>query len=242
MSPHDAVASHSAAQTVTGQISLDQQKDDDFFRQIIDYLETGLLPKEKHKIHSLLSQIDDYFIEHNSLYHLAIPRGKNLHLIRQRMVQLCIPKQNRLSIMKYYHELAHDGFLKCYLTCRQRHFWRGCANDFRLFVEGCQICQTCKTDFARRKMRLTSLPAQEVLDCVHIDHHCMKNPSNGFKFILIMVDAGSGSFQLSPTRTQSAAETAQIFYRDYLSFFRISPGRCFGHRYRLFVPVIHLCR
>jgi hypothetical protein len=82
MTPHDAAAAHTAALNVTGQISLDQQRDDEFFRQIIEYLEMGLLPKERHKIHTLLSQIDDYFIEHNRLYHLAIPRGKNLHLIR----------------------------------------------------------------------------------------------------------------------------------------------------------------
>jgi hypothetical protein len=68
-------------------------------------------------------------------------------------------------------------------------------------------------------MRLTSLSAAEVLDRTHIDHHCMKNASDGFKFIFIAVDIASGNFQLSPTRTQSAEETARVFFRDHLSIF-----------------------
>jgi hypothetical protein len=107
---------------LTPMITLESQKEDDLFMStIIDYLQTGQLPTDKDLARRVLLQEADFFILNNQLFHLARLKNKQRwHLLAPRFEQLVIPKALRMQIMQYIHEYSHHGFLKSYLTARQR--------------------------------------------------------------------------------------------------------------------------
>ena len=221
---------------IVEKLTMAEQKDDAFFANVIDYLETGKLPAEKSQAERILYQIDDFFINDDQLFRLAKIRGKRLDKIQQRFEQLCIPKKYRLAIIQHYHDLSHDGYLKCYLSSKQKFFWHGAATDFRLFIENCQICQTIKSNLSK-KLPMTSLPAPRVFETCHLDHHSLPVAYNGYKHVLIMSDPASGNVQLSPCKTQSAEETARLFFRDYISLYGL-PRKTVADRGQSFLSVL----
>jgi hypothetical protein len=111
-------------QQLTPLITLElQRQDDQFTSAIIDYLQTGKLPTDKDLARRVLCQDADYFILYNQLFHLArLKNKKRLHLIAPRFEQLVIPKGFRMQLMQSIHEFSHHGFIKSYLTARQRFY------------------------------------------------------------------------------------------------------------------------
>jgi hypothetical protein len=61
-------------------VNLQTQKDDVFFAGIINYLQTGHLPKNKDDARRIAIQAENFYIENDQLYHIAVMRGKRLNL------------------------------------------------------------------------------------------------------------------------------------------------------------------
>jgi hypothetical protein len=91
-------------------VNLQTQKDDVFFARIINYLQTGHLPKNKDDARRLAIQAENFYIENDQLYHIAVMRGKRLNLIRPAFAQLCTPKRYRMKVLERYHNFGHTGF------------------------------------------------------------------------------------------------------------------------------------
>jgi Integrase zinc binding domain len=140
--------------------NLETQKDDLFFAGIIRFLQTGQLPKNKDEAQRIAVQAENFYIENDQLYHLAVMRGKRLNLIRPAFTQLCTPKRYRVEALERYHNFGHVGFLKTYLTIKQVHFWPGMSFDLQHFIKTCDTCQRIKRDANAPRPKLTSLPVR----------------------------------------------------------------------------------
>jgi hypothetical protein len=123
-------------QQLTPAINLVSQGDDPFMQAVILFLQEGRLPEDKALARMVLLQSDDFFISQDQLFHLArVKNTKRLHSIIHRFQQLVIPKSFRMQLMQAVHEASHFAFLKCYLTARQKVYWRGMATDFVAFTK-----------------------------------------------------------------------------------------------------------
>jgi Integrase zinc binding domain len=118
-----------------------------------------------------LSLTEDFFIQNEQLFHLARIRSKRLSQILPRFIQLCIQASARLAIISAFHD--HSGFLKSYLTMKTRYFWVGSATDVRPYVSSCTTCQQIEQQVNKPRLPLTSLPVQDLFECIHVDHHTM---------------------------------------------------------------------
>jgi len=114
-------------------INLDSQAENDpFIAAMIQYLQTETLPSDSALATSVLLRHQDYLIVDQQLFHLGRPSlKKRLHLLTPRVQQLYIPRNFRMQIMQSVHEFSHFGFLKCYLTAKQRFYWVNMSSDFK---------------------------------------------------------------------------------------------------------------
>jgi hypothetical protein len=151
------------------------------FRWHYKLLTNGHLPKNKDDARRITIQAENFYIENDQLYHIAVLRGKRLNLIRPAFAQLCTPKRYRMEVLERYQNLEHIGFLKTYLTMKQVHFWPGTSFDVQHFIKTCDTCQRTKRDVNAPKPKLTSLPVK-MFEICHIDHHeiRMANAAHGY--------------------------------------------------------------
>jgi Integrase zinc binding domain len=140
-----------------------------------------------------LFQEPDFFISNDQLFHLARVKGKKrLHEMAPRFQQLVVPKHLRMQIMKYIHEFSHFGFLKSYLTARQKYYWPQMASQFKLFTDSCLVCQQVKSSPAPH-YPVKGIPVGGLFETLQIDFHEIRHPKNNphpnaYKHVLIMVD------------------------------------------------------
>lgn len=200
------------------QVNLDSQSDCPHFKAIIQYLMHGELPRQKEEARKIVIQSDNYFIENNQLYRMAVIRSKRLHKIRPAFAQLCVPRQYRLYVIETYHHMSHAGFLKTYLTARQSFYWVGMAADIQLFIKTCTVCQRIKTDRNATQNPMKSIEVSGLFERVHLDHHeCrVSNCDHPYKHILIITDSLSLNTELCAAKTTTAEETALLFFENWI--------------------------
>jgi hypothetical protein len=81
--------------------------------------------------------------------------------------------------MQAVHEASHFAFLKCYLTARQKFYWRGMATDFEAFTKSCLVCQQLRNSKPPH-YPLQSIPVTQLFDTLMIDfHEVRQNKSAG---------------------------------------------------------------
>jgi hypothetical protein len=158
-------------QQLTPAINLVSQGDDPFMQAVILFLQEGRLPEDKALARMVLLQSDDFFISQDQIFHLArVKNTKRLHSIIHRFQQLVISKSYRMHLMQAVHEASHFAFLKCYLTARQKFYWRGMTTDFEAFTKSCLVCQQLRNSKPPH-YPLQSIPVTQHFDTLMIDFH-----------------------------------------------------------------------
>jgi hypothetical protein len=197
-----------------------QAENDPFIAAVIEYLQTETLTSDKELAKRVLFQIDDFFILNDQLFHLArMKNKKRLHLMTPRFQRLVIPRSFRIKLMTSIHEFSHFGFLKCYLTARQKFYWVGMASDFKAFTDSCLVCQQIKST-PQPKYPITSIPVTNLFETLTIDFHTVKQDKryqkeNIYRHVLVLVDQYSQYITLVPTKDQKA-ETAAKAIMDHI--------------------------
>jgi len=167
---------------VTPYITLEEQRLDSFFNDVINFQQTGALPLNKDRARQILFQETDFYIKDGLLWHFGLVRNKRLRPLVKRHVQLCLPAKYRLSVLEAYHSNLHIGELRCLWTIRQRYFWKNMARDIQIFVKTCDTCIRIKSRPAVR-YGLRNLEPGELHTKTEIDHHDMTRiSSNGHSY------------------------------------------------------------
>ena len=99
------------------------QHQDDRLADSIAYLKSDHLPPTNKIAHSLLLTVNDYFLDHDILYHLWTRTGRKK---KGPFVQLVVPDGLQLQIMQASHDdvlAGHLGVAKTYEVIRQRFYW-----------------------------------------------------------------------------------------------------------------------
>lgn len=148
-----------------------------------------------------------YVHKNGLLYYKHSPVGKESKL-------LCyVPKGHRLSLLRIFHdEHDHVGVDKT-LDLIKNHFWFPSMNSFvQKYISHCLVCITHK--------RVPRAPNQLIhswekpsapFEVIHADALGPLPQSNGYKYVLIVIDAFSKFCLLYPMFGQDANELKQHF-------------------------------
>lgn len=72
-------------------VDLDAQREDEFFNDMINYIQDSIVPADRDRARSIIAQADFYQIEGNQLLKLATYKRKRQMEITPMMKQLCLP-------------------------------------------------------------------------------------------------------------------------------------------------------
>lgn len=148
-----------------------------------------------------------YMCQNDVLYYRYSPVGEESRL-------LCyIPKGHRLSLLRVFHdEHEHIGADKTY-DLILKHFWfPGLKQFVRKYTSHCLICISKKRVPRAPYQPITSWEKSDVpFNTIHVDVLGPLPESNGYKFVLIMVDSFTKYCLLYPMYRQDTSELKRVF-------------------------------
>lgn len=183
---------------------------------IIDYLENGTLPADDADARKLTFEANEYVLHGSILYHYFQPRSRNCS--RSTIRQLVIPQNLRGTLLKGFHEeSSHPGFHRCYLSLRQKYFWKRMHVDVQDHIASCESCQKCKYPINSKKNPLQSLPIREVFGRWHMDILVLPKSNEGFRYLLLFVESLTRFPEAFPMKDQRAETIAEIIYSQIIT-------------------------
>ena len=204
----------------------DKQRSDPFCNELIQYLESQILPDDDKKARDLTFYSNEFFMRDGVLYHWFTPRVKNAKDQKKMdsdkmLIQLVVPKCLQKEVLNNYHDgLAgggHSGIKKTYAALKLKYYWNGMHQDVCDYAKTCDTCQKNKTSRRRHPVPLTPLPVGSTFERLHIDILCsLPKPKEGYQYILLIVDSFSKWTEAFPLKTQEATEIADILTKEII--------------------------
>jgi len=185
---------------------------------ILNWLEDSILPDTDKEARRVILQSEHFQIVDGLLYHLHHPRKKRLNEIKPVIQQLRVPQALREELLIAYHDNnAHIGRERLYDTLKQKYYFPEMYTSVIQYVSSCSICQKTKTSPHIRKAPLSPLPSLPPFGRVHCDHiGPLPKTAEGFRHLLVVVDATTLSCEAFPCKSTTAEETASIQYREII--------------------------
>ena len=184
------------------------QRTDAEFKDMILFLEEGILPEDEKQARKIILSADQFTILEGRLYHLYQPRNQTVSKVYPIIQQLCIPEAIRSELLHSYHTSnLHLGSSRLFQTIRHQYWWGTLYRDCYLTATDCLDCQKAK-DYARKKAPMHSLPLLKVGERIHFDliGKLPKSKPDGYSHILLVIEHISRWVTLYPLRTQKASE------------------------------------
>ena len=182
-------------------------------------MEDGELPAEDKLARKTVLEADQYCIDGETLYHLAVQKFKELRKEEPFIKKIAVPKNLRAQILQAYHdECNHDGIERCYAHIGTKYYWTNMYADTKAYCKSCTICQQHKRHHNVKPAPLNPLPITNLHSQIHIDY-CgplveSVYQSQKVKYILLVVDSYSKFPMAFATQTMEAAERAEILYNN----------------------------
>jgi RNase H-like domain found in reverse transcriptase/Integrase zinc binding domain/Integrase core domain len=185
------------------------QERDAFCAMVKRYLLDKELPDDREDALHILLNKECFQVDADGLVtHFAIDKSKRGEVLRQWLVPM--------SLRPLLLRLAHDNPSSLHPTVQgthakllQRFYWRGMGDDVRTYVRSCVVCQQSKPQHTARYKQVL-MPAERLWQRLHMDHTEIGIISTeGYRYLLNVIDARSGWCWLFPTRTKSAEEVAK---------------------------------
>lgn len=192
------------------------------FSPMVEYMLSGKLPDDKSKAKHILAEASQYVLcDQGILYHLYEPRTRGTQRLHTVIRQLAVPESLREEVMEQHHDEllggGHQGFDRTYHLVRQRYYWPRMYSDLQQYVKSCDSCQKAKTPQHAHPPPLTPLPIVPKFHRWHMDILELSVTSDGYRYVLLMVDSLTRWMEAIPLKTQEANEVAQVIYRELIS-------------------------
>ena len=184
------------------------------FRDIIKYIEEGVLPAEDDRARKITLTAVQYDIIDGILYHLHQSRKPGMAEINPVHRQLCLPRIYREEIANGHHvDNSHIGFDRLFASVKKKYYWQLMYSQLRELVLGCQDCQQAKKQTKEEKAPMCPLPVVPIVERIHCDLLGPVTKSvDGYQYILLVVDSFSRFPEAFPLKTQKAEEVAKALY------------------------------
>ncbi|CAC5391269.1 unnamed protein product [Mytilus coruscus] len=137
-----------------------EQRADNNYKDIIDYLETGRLPKDKDKHRKVLVLQPFYFLHDDILYHVD-KRSKRGQRDLNANIQLAIPRKMVPTMLAETHNSLFSGHLGISRSIRRTqrlYFWSLMNSDIENWIKSCELCSERKQPPNPVRAQLSSMP------------------------------------------------------------------------------------
>ena len=195
------------------------QMEDEFCRDLIQYLESDILPNTARRQRKCLLREMDYCLSDDGLlHHLWSPIPTSASAIYMRLV---VPTALQDSVISAVHSStlgAHVGIQKVMHTLRQRFTFPGMFHKVRTFVNNCDACLRAKTTHKAYKIPRTLYEMAELpMERLHIDFAGPLALSHkGNRYFVTVVDAMSGYLICWPARNITTESFARRFFSEVI--------------------------
>jgi len=139
--------------------------------------------------------------------------------------RLVIPTTLRYRLFKMAHAgplAAHLGSHKTTMQLRNHYFWPGLNRDVAEWCRQCPQCARSKGPPLRPHGELNKIPVGAPLDLVTMDILSgLPTPSDGSKYILVLVDAFTKWVEAYPLPDQEASTCMDAAYAGFFAWFSL---------------------
>lgn len=218
------------------------QKECPDFADLYTYITEGTLPEDKKAKDKVIGESKYYSVEKGILYHWYQKRCKNLPDELKFIQQIAIPKVLRHDALKSYHDSlaggGHMGISKVLSSLILKYFWPRMYNDVTEYIKSCNRCQRAKRNQNPNNPPMTPMPQVGRGERWHIDVlGPIYKTTEGYEYILVMVDAFTRWTEAFPLKTQSAKEIGTVMYNEVFTRFGC-PRVLFSDRGQAFMSKI----
>ena len=131
------------------------------------------------------------------------------------------PKGLQMNLIRLAHDVPIAGHFATEKTLARLKNWHWStkSQDVEVYCRSCPTCQETNPS-PERKAELKPLPlATRFNERVHIDLLGPLPNNNGYKYIVVMIDAYSRYIQLAPSQSKEMEEISQLYYAHWISVF-----------------------
>jgi transposase InsO family protein len=196
------------------EIQIEQRKDE-AYAHIIQYLEDGTLPTGKTLRKEVLDREADYVLIHGLLYRLSTAKSIAKH---DPSAQLVVPRVMRNTLLQLSHASTFGGHLgpgKLLAKLRPYFHWAGISKDVTQFCESCVECLEAKTAIHTKAPMTLRDYTPSLFHTLQIDHMVgLPKTSKGNTAICMTIDVFSKYLIAWPTKSLSAEALSHEFYTN----------------------------
>lgn len=179
-----------------------EQRGDDETMQLINASKDGLLDKTRYSVK-------------NGILHYVISSPDGTHK------KPFVPRRSRLGLLRIFHdEQCHVGMDKT-IDSIQKHFWfPHMRSTVKKYIKHCLICAVKKTRIGPLQGVISNIEKpQAPMQVLHAD--CLgplETTSEGYKHVLVLIDAFTKYCVLQPLKTVKADET-RLNFQSFIALF-----------------------
>ena len=124
--------------------------------------------------------------------------------------RIVVPKSCREDIFDHIQRATHSGVMRTYEDVKLRFFWRGMFLDVQNFCKCCEICLRNKRSHDRKEpLKPIKMPFNFPRALIAMDIAYLPWTSNGYRYVLIIVDLFSKFIEAIPMKNQESATIAE---------------------------------
>jgi len=188
--------------------------DDPEFSEMYEFKLNGTLPSNNDSARKLLLTQDLFTLDQTDglLYRVMVPRGKRERRVQPLQRLLCLPTKYQFYIVDLVHRtLSHPSTERLYLSLKCRYYSKKLFELSDSIAKTCSECQQGKRDHAHVTNKLHKTTSkQQFGETWHLDHVTLCRPTKeGYKHLLVCIDAYSSWVECYPVYTTTSLETAK---------------------------------
>ena len=203
-----------------------------YFKDIYEYLLTGMLPGNKRMAKSVLKSAENYILIQDVLFCISA-NGSEIKLA------LCVPETQTGYIISSYHDSlmgCHQGISKTYVTIRRKFYIPNLYDRLSAFIRSCAICQQRKVPQARdieQPYEPRIFQNYEPFSEIHIDIKHMYPSTEGFSYLMVCMCVQTRFLMAFPLRRVDAVSVAEMLLQRVVLLFGVpkkivtDQGKCF---------------
>lgn len=129
-----------------------------------------------------------------------------------------LPSDLREIAYKALHDLSHPGVRTTRKMIAEKYFWPGMNKDISTWTRSCLPCQRAKVN-RHTVTPLVQFPASGRFEHIHMDIVGPLTPSEGYRYLVTIIDRCTRWPEAIPVSDISAETTARVLYDNWIARF-----------------------
>lgn len=181
---------------------------------IIDFENLAKEQTRDEDLKHLLKQDNLHFVK------ITLPTSKQEIYCENKTKTLrpYLPKSFRETAFKALHEMSHPGIRTTRKMITDKYFWPGMNKDISTWTRCCISCQRAKIH-RHTKTPLIQFPESRRFEHVHVDIVGPLTPSEGYRYLVTIIDRCSRWPEAVPVSDISAETVARVIYDNWITRF-----------------------